>query len=107
MLAALSFRPISDFLDSMAHASRLHYAAVAVGGAFAVIFFKPFFRDFSGFWECIRYCLRCEFCSVLKGELVDKQWSELKLLVWLALSAGCGFLSYYQLPEWFPGMFPK
>jgi hypothetical protein len=96
-----------DFIDSITHASRLTYAATGVGVLVAILFFKLFFTDFSGFWECVRYWLRPDIISLFRGEWDEDRWAELKLFIWAALSVGCGVLSYYQLPGWFPSMFAK
>ena len=106
MLAAVP-QPITDFMNAVTHASRLTYASVAVGVFMAAFLFKLFFKDFSGFRECVRYWFRPDIFSLFRGEWNEDRWSELKLFVWAALSTGCGILSYYQLPDWFPSMFAR
>lgn len=85
----------------------LHWAAwagIAAGGVLAVTLFKPFFRDWSGFWDCIVFWLKPDWISWFQGEGVDDWWAELKLGVWIALSAGGGFLTYLEFPKWFPSL---
>ena len=88
MLAIFS-ESITDFPAVVIHASRLTYAAVGIGVFTAALLFKLFFKDVSGFWECLRFWFRPDIFSLFKGEWFEDQWSELKLLVWAALATGC------------------
>ncbi len=81
------------------------WAAVGVGAAFAALLFKPFFKDWSGFWSCIVFWLKPDWISWFQGEGVEDWWGELKLGAWIAVSALVGLLTYHELPKWFPGMF--
>jgi hypothetical protein len=97
-------------MDMITSASPRAWAAVGVGIFIAALFFKIIFGDFEGFIECVRYWFQSGFISQLTSALrgedgMERQWGELKLFVWIALSVGCGILAYYQLPGWLPGLF--
>lgn len=49
--------------------------SIIVGAAVLVISFKPFFGDFSGFWECVKFWIKPEIFSLFRGYLVrDETW---------------------------------
>lgn len=99
---------ITETIQALSHVSRLTYAAIAMGLFIAAFSFRLFFPDLSNFWECLCYSLRGQRLSDwLNSNRMERDWGEMKLFVWVALSAGCGILSYYQLPGWFPGWFAK
>jgi hypothetical protein len=91
-------------------ASKLTYASIGVGLFVAVLYFKLFFQDSAGFAEDAENTAemlstpRWMFWSRRSND-IDCQWSELKIIAWLGISAGCGFLAYYQLPGWLPQVF--
>jgi hypothetical protein len=88
------FRMIYGFF---AHATGLTYAAIGVGLFMAVLYFRIIFEDFSGFREALADC---------GGGLYRSRMSP-QIVIWIMISVGCGALSYYQLPGWFPHLFGK
>ncbi|MBN2683655.1 MAG: hypothetical protein JXR40_00115, partial [Pontiellaceae bacterium] len=69
------------------------------GGITALsLMFKPFFGDFSGFLDCVRYTIQPNWISAFTGEFFDDFWGEFKLYIWfvagilvgLACSVGVG-----------------
>lgn len=86
---------------------QLALASGGLGLLVAFLFFKPFFGDWSDFWECIKFCFTPDTVSLFRGEMAEDDWSTMKLLVWGALSVGTAILAFYQLPGWFPHLFHK
>jgi len=84
---------------------QLSSAAGGLGLLVAFLFFKPFFGDWSGFWECVHYWFTPDIVSIFRGEWEDDRWASLKLFIWLALSVGTAIVAFYQLPGWFPHVF--
>jgi hypothetical protein len=82
-------------------ASRLEYASVGVGLIVAALYFKIFYKDFAGFRESISSIGDSEWWWW--SWLLD--WEMLKLIIWLLISVGAGFLAFHQLPGWFPHWF--
>jgi hypothetical protein len=39
--------------------------SIVVGAAALVVLFKPFFGDFSGFWECVKFWIKPEIFSLM------------------------------------------
>jgi hypothetical protein len=93
-------RATAQVAESAAHPSWESWTAVATGAAVAVVLFKPFFKDWSGFRECLVYCLKPDWISWFQGEGVEDWWSELKMFVWMAIAVVSGVLAYHQLPKW-------
>src|SRR5690242_13665519 len=96
---------IKNYLGHVWHvattASQLEYASVGVGVLVAALYFKIFYKDFAGFRESI-------------GGIGDSSWwwwsilldwEMLKLIIWVGISGGAGFLAHHQLPQWFPRLF--
>ena len=88
-----------------AHSPLQVWIAVGIGVVFAALLFKPFFKDWSGFWDCVKFWMKPDWISWFQGEGVEDWWAEMKLGVWIVLSAVCGVLSYVKLPIWLPGLF--
>jgi hypothetical protein len=88
------------------HASKLAYVSWGVGVVMAALLFRPFFQDFSGFGECIRYWFQPDLWSLFRGEWLEDQWAQLKLFLWVAISAVAGVAAYFKLPTLLPVFFP-
>jgi hypothetical protein len=96
-------RTIYDFL---AHGTRLSYAAMGIGLITAILYFRIFFRNPSGFEDDLSNATKSPIRDK-DYDYVDNQWSKDKILLWIIISVGCGILAYYQIPEWFPRLFGK
>src|SRR5262245_16142905 len=81
------------------------WVAAEAGVAMAALFFKTFFKDWSGFRECIVYAMKPDWISWFQGQGVEDWWGELKLGVWIAISVISGILTYQKLPTWLPSLF--
>ena len=75
--------------------------AIIVGAAVLVLLFKPFFGDFSGFMECVKFWIRPEIFSLFRGEYFEDIWSEMKLGIWLLIGGAAGYGSYLLLQKIF------
>ncbi len=49
------------------------------------------FDDLDGFVECVKYWIKPDILSWIQGEHAEDWWSEMKLFIWIALSAGILF----------------
>src|SRR5689334_1636490 len=89
-----------------AHGDKRTYAAIGIGVFVAFLYFGAFFRNASGFKDDAE---KAAGMPVVDGDYdyVETQWSKEKIWIWLLISVGTGVLSYYKLPDWFPGIFGK
>ncbi len=91
--------------------SNLTYASIGVGLVFAFLFFKIMFGAPGSFQEDLdnarkRYWWERNFWEqMIDGNYVDRQWSKLKIFIWLALSVAGGCAAHHKLPELFPKLF--
>jgi len=47
------------------------------------------FRDWQGFWECVKYWLTPDIISAFRGDYFEDWTSELKLFLWLIVCGVC------------------
>jgi len=93
----------------LATTPRLGCASIGVGLLIAVIYFKLFFRDVEGFGEDVDRSPSGTWYDLFLPVFYrspDMQWSDMKFIIWVAMSVGGGVLAYHQLPGWFPSWFP-
>ncbi len=67
----------------------------------ALILFRIFFDSFADFLDCLRLYFTPEIISVFRGEWHDSNWAYVKVLVWLGLSIGSGFIAHHSLGRFF------
>ncbi|MFZ1073476.1 MAG: hypothetical protein WAO21_08580 [Verrucomicrobiia bacterium] len=89
-----------------ANGTKLTYAAIGVGLLIAVLYFKLFFKDLSGFEDDAENASNIPMVDP-DYDYVDSRWSNGKITIWILLSVGSGIIAYYQLPDWFPHLFQK
>lgn len=95
-----------ELAEASSHALPSHlYVSLGVGVILAALLFKPFFKDWSGFWECIVFWMKPDWISWWQGTGVEDWWAELKLFAWFAISAGSGLVVFAKLPRAVPGLF--
>ena len=75
--------------------------SIIVGAAALVLSFKPFFGDFSGFLECVKFWIKPEIFSLFRGEYWEDVWAEMKLGFWLLIGGAAGFGTYILLQKIF------
>ena len=91
--------------------SNLTYASIGVGLVFAFLFFKIIFRAPGSFAHDLENSRKTHMFErehwkrMFDGNDVDRQWSKLKIFIWLALSVAGGWAAHYKLPELFPNFF--
>jgi hypothetical protein len=73
-------------------------ASIGVGALVAVVLFRAFFRSFTDFIYDVRLAISPWFVDVFLEEVDEGVWAHSKVVVYLALSVGSGFLAYYT---WF------
>ena len=76
-------------------------ASIGVGLLVAGLLFRAFFDDWDGFWECVRYYLTPDIISLFRGEWGEDWWATMKLGVYVAFSAGSGYLAFVKLHQFF------
>lgn len=97
------FRIIYDFF---AHGTKLSYAAMGVGLLMAILYFRIFFTNISGFVDDLDKAGKNVIGSK-DYNYAETKWSMNKIWFWIMISVGSGILAYYQLPGWFPHVFGK
>ncbi len=75
--------------------------SIIVGAAALVLSFKPFFGDFSGFLECVKFWIKPEIFSLFRGEYFEDIWAEMKLGIWLLIGGAAGYGTYILLQKIF------
>jgi hypothetical protein len=83
--------------------------AVVTGLLVAVLYFRIIFGSFGGFKLDLNNAANNPLFLNSNHDHYDhseSQWSRSKIVIWILLSIGCGVLAYYQLPGWFPSLFP-
>ncbi|HEX4350730.1 MAG TPA: hypothetical protein VH251_10090 [Verrucomicrobiae bacterium] len=101
----LAVSDLAQLWHAAAANPRLALTALGLGLFVAFCFFKPIFGDWEGFWECVKFWFTPDIICLFRGQWQEQDWSELKLFLWFALSAGTMVLAYYQLPARFPALF--
>lgn len=96
-------RRVTRVIEAVTGASALTYVSIAVGLVFLFLFFKIMFRAPGSFEHDARNTLRRN--RVFDGDFVSRSWSELKIFLWLGLSAAGAWAAYHKLPELFPSLF--
>jgi len=104
MFAASDTDQVVHAIESNPH---LVLAAGGLGLLVAFLFFKPFFDDWSGFWECVKFWFTPDLISLFRGQWEEDRWATMKLFIWLGLSIGTSILAFYQLPAMFSHLFHK
>lgn len=54
---------------------------------------KMFFRDWAGFFECVKFTFKPDILSLLSDEYYEDGWSSLKLLVYMIF---CGMMVWAE-----------
>ena len=67
---------------------------IAAGGVVLALLFKPFFGDWGGFWDCVRFWFTPDIISLFCGEWEEDRWAEMKLGLWLVCGGIVGFAVY-------------
>lgn len=67
------------------------------GLAVAYMLYKLLFDTLDEFWDCVRFWFTPEIISLFRGQYYEDMWAELKLVIWLVVSIGCGYGIYAKL----------
>jgi len=73
--------------------------SVVVGLTVMIILFKPFFGNFSGFLECVRYNITPDIFSWFRGEGMKDWWAEMRLGGWALCGFGSGYGVYLGITK--------
>jgi hypothetical protein len=90
---------VVSLFQMVKNASPLDYASVGVGVLIAVLYFKIVFGGFYRDPDDSRW----NWWPI--GHAGVLNWGTLKLIIWVGLSVGAGFLAHHQLPRMFPQWF--
>ncbi len=78
-------------------------ASILVGAFVAWITFSVFFKDIGDFFGCWRLYFTPEIFNIFRGEWHDARWAHAKLLIYLGISIGSGFMTRFSLQRYFSG----
>ncbi|MCB0384261.1 MAG: hypothetical protein KDD43_02630, partial [Bdellovibrionales bacterium] len=70
--------------------------AVAVCFAVWFLLYKPWFKDHQGFVDSLRYSLRPDIWSLIKGDWTKDMIEEFRLWTYIMLGLGAGVLVYWK-----------
>jgi len=74
---------------------------IIAGIAVLILFFKPFFGDASGFWECVRFWFTPDVFSLFRGEWGADMLAEIKMGLWLGCGGAVGYAVYTGVTKLF------
>src|SRR5947207_1784895 len=100
-----------QLLEAAQGASKLTYASIGVGLVFLFLFFKIIFQAPGSFEQDLEnarkpFVFESEYWKrMFDGNDVERDWSKLKIFIWLALSVVGGWAAHHKLPELFPSVF--
>jgi hypothetical protein len=75
--------------------------SILVGCLMAWLLFRSFFDDLADLMECVQYWLTPDIISVFRGEGTEDRWAQMKLMLYVGLSVGSGFATYFGLQKLF------
>jgi len=63
---------------------------VLAGLAMAFVLFNILFETWDEFLECLKYWIKPDILSMIRGEYWEDNWAELKLVIWASGSVAVG-----------------
>lgn len=75
-------------------------AGIFVGLLTAFLLFKWLFGDLDEFLQCIKFVFMPDIISLLRGQWDKDWWGELKIIVWLVMTALMGYGTYAKVLAW-------
>lgn len=75
--------------------------AIACGICMLVLSYWVMFNDYDDFCECVSYALQPDIYSWYKGELGEDWWAEIRIYLWLAISAAAGYGAHFAISRIF------
>ena len=94
-------RQVRRVIEAVMNASPLTYASIVIGFVFLFLSFKLVFRTPGSFKQLLTFRRSRTF----DPEDLDHTWSEVKILLCLALAAAAGWAAHTNLPALFPDFF--
>ena len=64
--------------------------AIIVSGAIGYMLYKLLFDDLHEFVHCVKFWFTPDIISLFRGQFYDDMWAEMKLILWLVVTIGCG-----------------
>lgn len=71
--------------------------SIIVSLAVGYMLYKLLFDDLDEFLHCIKFWLTPDIISLFRGQYYEDMWAEIKLILWLAITIGCGYGIYVKL----------
>lgn len=73
------------------------FLAILGGSAVGYMLYKLLFDTLDEFMHCVRFWFTPDIISLFRGQFYEDAWAEVKLILWLAISIGCGYGIYAKL----------
>lgn len=70
--------------------------SIIVSLAVGYILYKLLFDDLDEFLHCVKFWLTPDIISLFRGQYYEDMWAEIKLILWLAITIGCGYGIYVK-----------
>lgn len=71
--------------------------SIIVSIAVGYMLYKLLFDDVDEFLHCVKFWLTPDIISLFRGQYYEDMWAEIKLILWLAITIGCGYGIYVKL----------
>jgi hypothetical protein len=75
--------------------------AIASGLCVLALSYRIVFSDYDDFCECMSYALQPDIYSWYKGDLGEDWWAEMRIFIWIAVSAAAGYGVHFPLSQIF------
>ena len=70
--------------------------SIIVSLAVGYMLYKLLFDDLDEFLDCVKFWLTPDIISLFRGQYYEDMWAEIKLILWLAITIGCGYGIYVK-----------
>lgn len=68
--------------------------AIITGSVIGYMAYKLLFDNLDEFVHCAKFWLTPDIISLFRGQFYEDMWAEMKLILWLVVTIGCGYGMY-------------
>lgn len=68
--------------------------AITIGSIIGYMTYKLLFDNLDEFVDCVKFWLTPDIISLFRGQFYVDMWAEMKLILWLVVTVGCGYGMY-------------
>lgn len=68
--------------------------AIITGSVMGYMAYKLLFDNLDEFVHCVKFWLTPDIISLFRGQFYEDMWAEMKLILWLVVTIGCGYGMY-------------